>query len=320
MKNKDLNIWQFLLEKLTNNLPSYLMVIVESQGSSPGRKGFKMAVSADGGLMGSIGGGTMEHRLVEQCKKMLHQGDDKIFLKKENHHADSNSPSGMICSGNQTIAFFPIGTNQRELVQHVVSAMAANKPIQLYYSPKGMILEESGIHKKMPKPQNLEGDDWLFSEVPGKQHQVYIVGGGHVSLALSQQLALLDFHITVFDNREGVNTFVDNHFAHEKTIIDYKDVSEYIPEGSHIMVVIMTQFHTSDALVLSQLIHKNLGYLGMMGSKSKVAAIFGMMESKGVTKGILQKVHAPIGLDIKSQSPEEIAVSIAGELIEVKNG
>ncbi len=320
MKNKDLNIWQFLAEKIQLDLPSYLMVIVESQGSSPGRKGFKMVVNADGELTGSIGGGTMEHRLVEQCKKMLHQGDDKIFLKKENHHADSDSPSGMICSGNQTIAFFPMGKTQRELVQEMVLAMQQKKPIQLYYSPKGIILEESGLHKKMPKPQNIEGNDWLFSEVPGRQHQVYIVGGGHVSLALSQQLALLDFHITVFDNREGVNTFVDNHFAHEKRIIDYKEVSKYIPEGPPIMVVIMTQFHTSDALVLSQLIHKNLGYLGMMGSKSKVATIFGRLEDKGVSKELLQRVHAPIGLDIKSQSPEEIAVSIAGELIGVKNG
>jgi xanthine dehydrogenase accessory factor len=141
-----------------------------------------------------------------------------------------------------------------------------------------------------------------------------------VGLALSQLLSLLDFKITVFDDRNQVNTFMENHFAHTKKIISYDEVGDYIPSGKNIMVVIMTQFHTSDAKVLEQLIGKQLCYLGMMGSHSKVKTIFGKLREKGIPNHLLQNVHAPIGIQIKSQTPEEIAVSIAAELIEMKNG
>jgi xanthine dehydrogenase accessory factor len=113
---------------------------------------------------------------------------------------------------------------------------------------------------------------------------------------------------------------MENHFAHTKKIINYDEVGDYIPSGKNIMVVIMTQFHTSDAKVLEQLIDKQLGYLGMMGSHSKVKTIFGKLREKGIPNHLLQNVHAPIGIQIKSQTPEEIAVSIAAELLEMKNG
>lgn len=319
MKNKALNTWSFIDQKLQNQVPCYLMVIAESKGSSPGRKGFKMAVSADGELTGSIGGGSMEHSLVERCKRMLAEGNQSIFLKKETHHGNAASPSGMICSGNQTVAFFPMGVDQLALVQNVLAAIHDLKSIQLQFSTKGIALMEEKVDKKNA---DFSSDDaaWSFTEVPGKQYEVYIVGGGHVSLALTQLLSMLDFRITVFDNRNQVNTFVENAFAHEKQIISYEEVGSYIPQGQNIMVVIMTQFHSSDALVLEQLINHNLGYLGMMGSQSKVKTIFAKLTDKGISPDLLQKVHAPIGIEIKSQTPEEIAVSIAAELIATKNG
>ena len=295
------------------------MVISESKGSSPGRKGFKMAVSSDGELVGSIGGGSMEHRLVELCKEMLQRDDYKVFLKKEIHHDNSNSPSGMICSGNQTVAFFPIQADQTELAQRIVAAIAAQQGLNLLYSRHGIALIEKTTKEESIAPFSADDEDWTFTEVPGMQSHVFIVGGGHVSLALSQILSILDFQVTVFDNREHVNTYDANVFAHEKHRVEYDQIARFIPEGANVMVVVMTQFHSSDLLVLKQLAGKKLGYLGMMGSKSKVKTIFQKLENEGVSHELLQKVYAPIGIEIGSQTPEEIAVSIVAELITVKN-
>ena len=320
MKNNGLNIWSFIEFNLLNGSPCYLMVIVGSQGSSPGRKGFKMVVSKEGSMLGSIGGGAMEHRLVEHCKAKLEDGDLSVFVRKEAHHGNSESPSGMICSGNQSIAFFPMLKEQLPLVQKMLSMFRLKESIVLGYSNKGIeLLKQVPQVVPFKKNQYSPAEDWYYSEAVGKQPEVYIVGGGHVSWALSQQLSILDFRITVFDDREQVNTFVENHFAHEKKKVDYVEVGKCIPEGRHVMVVIMTQLHASDALVLSQLASKNLGYLGMMGSQAKVKTIFGQLEDSGIANELLKRVHAPIGIKIKSQSPEEIAVSIAAELIEVKN-
>jgi xanthine dehydrogenase accessory factor len=319
MTHKELKIWKFLSDKLNNHLPCYLMVIVESKGSSPGRKGFKMAVCRDGELMGSIGGGSMEHRLVELCRDLLQKGEKKIFKKKEVHHGKSDSPSGMICSGNQAVAFYPIGPEDLNLVQKVVFTIVNKEKRPIQFNQQGFFFQEEGSEIIVDLHTVLPNEAWELNEIPGFKHEVYIVGGGHVSLALSQMLSILDFQVTVFDEREKLNTFDENDFANEKKRINYEEVTQYIPDGTNIMVVIMTQFHTSDYLVLKQLIGKNLGYLGMMGSKSKVKTLFQKLKEEGVDAGRLQNVHAPIGIEISSQTPEEIAVSIAAELIGVKN-
>jgi len=319
MSNKDFNTWKFIAEKLSRGLYCYLMVIVESNGSSPGRKGFKMAVGQDNELAGSVGGGSMEHRLVEECKILLQQPEKPIFLRKEIHHDNSASPSGMICSGNQTIAFFPLMVQHSELVQNILSAIENKEPCNLIYHQEGILLQDQPTEYQHKRPMSSTDEKWVFTEIPGYRYHVFIVGGGHVGLALSQILLILGFQITVFDEREQVNTFEDNVFAHEKKRINYDEVGQHIPEGSNNMVVIMTQFHTSDSVVLKQLVGKKLGYLGMMGSKAKVKTIFRQLENEGISRELLQRVHSPIGIEILSQTPEEIAISIAAELIAVKN-
>ncbi|PKP31339.1 MAG: xanthine dehydrogenase [Bacteroidetes bacterium HGW-Bacteroidetes-16] len=319
MSNKEFNTWKFISEKLSRGLHCYLMVIVESNGSSPGRKGFKMAVSQDQELVGSVGGGSMEHRLVEECKMLLQQPENHVFLRKEIHHDNSASPSGMICSGNQTIAFFPLMVQHLELVQNILSAIENKEPCSLIYHQEGILLQNQPTDYQHKRSGLSTDENWVFTEMPGYRHHVFIVGGGHVGLALSRILLILDFQITIFDEREHVNTFEDNVFAHEKKRINYNEAGQHIPEGSNIMVVIMTQFHTSDSIVLKQLIGKKLGYLGMMGSKAKVNTIFRQLENEGISRELLQRVHSPIGIEILSQTPEEIAISIAAELIAVKN-
>src|SRR5712671_4411395 len=109
---KELELWQFIAGRLMKSDPVMLLVVAESAGSSPGRAGYKMAVAADGELVGSIGGGVMEVRLVEQAKAYLSEpgaiatGFRDSAITEQVHKKNSPNSSGMICSGKQTIIFY----------------------------------------------------------------------------------------------------------------------------------------------------------------------------------------------------------------------
>ena len=148
---------------------------------------------------------------------------------------------------------------------------------------------------------------------------MHIIGGGHCSLALSKQMRLLDdFKIHLLDDRNDLNTFIENDFAHVKLTVDYARISDFVPEGNTHYVVIMTVGYRTDDVVLRGLLTKNFKYIGLLGSQAKVDTMFQNLRNEGVGETVLKKIHAPIGLSLKSQTPEEIAVSIAAEIIKVR--
>jgi len=128
----------------------------------------------------------------------------------------------------------------------------------------------------------------------------------------------LGFIVEIFDDREGLSTFDNNTFADKKHQVDYADIDNYIPQGDGVYVVIMTFGHQSDQDVLLKLIDKNFKYLGLMGSKTKIASIFKHTGINAESEKA-SRLHAPIGISIHSKTPMEIAVSIAAEIILVKN-
>ena len=110
-----------------------------------------------------------------------------------------------------------------------------------------------------------------------------------------------------------------NVYAQEKHVVSYNSLGKHVSEGERSYVVIMTYGHLADEKVLRQLAGKKLRYLGLLGSPAKIAQIFASLKKKGVSAASLKKVHAPVGLPIHSHTPEEIAISIAAEIIQVKN-
>ncbi|MEO7674261.1 MAG: XdhC family protein, partial [Pyrinomonadaceae bacterium] len=145
-------------------------------------------------------------------------------------------------------------------------------------------------------------------------------GGGHCALALSELMSRMDFHISIFDDRPELNTIEKNRFAHTIEIIDgYEAIGKLIPAGSNIYVVVMTLGYASDEVVIRSLIDKDFKYFGVLGSKAKMAVLLKALENEGSPVQRLARIHSPIGFPINSHSPEEIAVSIAAEIISVKN-
>jgi len=310
-------IWDFIRKKISNDQKVCLMVVIDSKGSSPGRPGFKMAVADDGKMTGSIGGGIMEYNLVEFAKKQFSLSSG-IFIKHQNHSTDKKSESsGMICSGSQIIAFYPLDRTYLPIIKSIEDAEGG----KIVFSESGILFNREVNAAQEFKIDIKDDTKWSFTEQLGFKNFLYIFGAGHVSVSVSALFKQLGFHVTVFDNRDKqLTTFKSNSFANSKRIIDYKLAAKYIPEGDNIYVVIMTFAHKSDSKVLRKLIDKKIKYLGMMGSDEKVVSVFKKLKGKGISQEQLNIVDAPIGIAINSQTPDEIAVSIAAKVIAVKNG
>lgn len=308
--------------------PACLIVMVSMEGSGPNRPGSKMCVFADGTTIGTVGGGAAEYILVEKAKKFLvDKKNQKPKLIALNHDGGKTpETSGMICDGAQTYVLVVLGKKEEKKIELFLENKGVgvleitNKGIDLIVGANPCVRPniERAVTWDRPYVENKEGN-WLYRETLGIASNVFIIGGGHCALALSPLLSTLNFHVTVLDNRKELATLKQNTAAHEIKIVDYNQVAEFVPEGDNHYAIIMTFGHKHDELVLEKLIGRRYKYLGMMGSKSKVTEVFNNLKSRGVPEKCIKKVHAPIGLPINSNTPEEIAVSIAAEMIKERN-
>jgi xanthine dehydrogenase accessory factor len=315
-----MKIWKFIKEQLENKKKVILIIVIEKIGSSPGKIGYKMAVSENGELEGSIGGGVMEINMVEAAKKDLIAGSSDIIIKRQVHSSEATEDkSGLICSGEQTNAFIPLTEKHLSSVLKIINCIEEGNHGVLSLSPTGLFFFESEKFEFYIRSSIKSKSNWTYSEVLGIQDTMYIFGGGHVSVPVSQIFRFLGFKVVVFDNRNNLSTIKNNSFAHKKEIIDYKNAANLVIEGPNSYVAIMTVSHAEDQQVLKQLITKDLKYLGMICSKKKVEKIYEALKSQGITQAQIDKVDAPIGLSINSQTIEEIAISIAARVIQVKN-
>lgn len=311
-----MGVWQFIHEKLNSTTCIMLLWVLESKGSSPGRSGFKMAVANDGSFAGTIGGGIMEYKLVEKAKDLLKNKEATISLMQQHHDKDKAiHQSGMICSGSQLIAFVPVNMQHKDLISSIHSAITQNEEKYLQLTPNGILLQ-SGSKKIW---RHTTDTDWLYAEPLQEQPMIHIVGGGHISLALSELMYYLGFCVKVYDDRPGLSTLVANQFADEKNIVGYENIAGSIITSPNDFVVIMTIGYRTDKIVLKQLIDRPLFYLGMLGSRKKVDTLFAELKSEGFSAAQLNKISAPIGLKINSRTTKEIAISIAAEIILNKN-
>ncbi|CAN5412733.1 hypothetical protein BH10ACI1_BH10ACI1_27430 [soil metagenome] len=319
--NKELEIWRFTSEKLRRNESVVLLVVAESSGSSPGRRGFKMIVANDE-MRGSIGGGVMEVRLVELAKLKIK--NEKLKVKAEIieqiHQKNSPDSSGMICSGKQTVVFFELHSAHLQAIEKIISALENNQSCRLQITNFRFQITENKADKDDFKFSQLNENEFLYEEKLGYKNKLFIIGGGHCALALSELMSKMDFYISLFDDRSELNTLEKNKFVSEKKIIEsYEKIGEFIESGNNVYVVVMTLGYKFDEIVIRKLFDKNFKYFGVLGSKAKMKILLKSLEKEGFDKERLKQIKTPIGLAINSHTPEEIAVSIAAEIIAVKN-
>ena len=318
---KNIATWTFISNSLDKGIEVMLLYVLESIGSSPGRQGFFMAVNANGNLEGSIGGGMMEHKFVEMASERLKEQEFKEQEIRKQYHDKSaaRNQSGMICSGEQTIFLYHVQSSDSTTIKNIIISLKQNNNGTLQLSSSGITFSTIPPEKDFHFEMRSE-DDWKYFEKTGYKHHLFIIGGGHCSLPFSKLMRSMDFYIRLYDERKNLKTMQENDFVHEKHVIEsYKQLNKLIPSGINHYVVIMTFGFRTDDTAFRALMNKEFKYFGLLGSTHKIQKMFDEYRSEGISADMLQRIHAPVGLSIKSQTPEEIAVSIAAEIIQIKN-
>lgn len=310
------DIWTKAAEALAIGEGAVLMVVAESKGSSPGRAGFKMLVTPDA-ISGSVGGGVMEVALVDEARRRLVSGSqapkcEAVFLV---HRPNVPNASGMICSGSQSVILLRLEPGDRQTVDSIIEGTA-----------RAIRIDANGLHISEP-PSNDRirfadsgKNEFEYEETLGLCERLFIVGGGHCALALSELVSRLGFRIELFDDRSDLNTLAKNTFADRITIVgSYDEIAEHIPEGDDVYVVVMTLGYRFDEIVIRRLFGRRFRYFGVLGSRAKMKTLLNSLKNEGFDERILAGIRTPVGLPINSRTPEEIAVSIAAEIILVRN-
>ncbi|MGB2752670.1 MAG: XdhC family protein [Pyrinomonadaceae bacterium] len=320
----ELELWQFIASRLKNGEYVMLLVVAESHGSSPGRAGYKMAVAADGELTGSIGGGVMEVNLVDQTFELLSvasaSADAYQKLIEQEHRKNAVHPSGMICSGRQTVILRQLTRDDSKTIDSIIAAVENKEPLSLTITPSTLTVKSTKDGTQSTEFEKISEADFVYTENLGPKNELYIIGGGHCALALSEIASRLDFRISIFDDRPELNTLEKNQFADDITIIDgYEQIGDHIPDGDNIYVVVMTLGYATDEIVIRSLFDRDFEYFGVLGSKAKMKTLLSTLEKEGFDRSRLSRIRTPIGVHINSRTPEEIAISIAAEIILLKN-
>lgn len=254
-----ISILKEVLKRIQQNERIALVTIVDVAGSAPGKLGSKMVVNRDGLIAGTIGGGLVEARAIEEAKLALKEDREK-FLSYHLTKEEASLEDWMICGGNIK----------------------------------------------------------LFIDVITPQEEMIIFGAGHIAVALSKLAKMIGFKVTIIDEREEFAN--KDRFPEADRIIvsEPSQALDKIKSFDNAYVAIITRGHLKDEEALYSVINYQVKYIGMIGSKQKNAVIYQHMREKGIIQEKIDKVFSPIGLKIGAKTPEEIAVSIIAEIIQVK--
>lgn len=310
-----------------------LVSVVTASGSTPRGAGAMLAVFSDGGTAGSIGGGNVEYEATQTARKLLESGDERQahfrFI-----HGDAAS-LGMVCGGDVTLQFqhlSPKDTRTLEILREAAETAGKNENLWLVRKLEGERVTALGLADRQgfrylenpPAAELLQEktvyrDGWLSIPV-ARAGRVFVFGGGHVSQALVRAIAAVGFRPVVFDDRPEFAAAALFPQAEEILCGSFHEVSKYLTVTADDYVVVMTRGHQADYEVLTQVLRSGAKYIGCIGSRKKLALCRERLLAAGFTPEEYDRLHAPIGLPIGAETPEEIAVSVTAELIAVRSG
>ena len=315
--------WVTILQKLSENQKVFLALVAHHTKGSPGTTGAKLWVAGTGETYGTIGGGIMENKLIDRAKKILTREDFKPEIQTLYHRTSGfGEKSGMICSGSQTNLYYLCQPSRdTEAIAKVVSFIERDISGSLLIDSSGMSVAEKPINLTQPTIQlTQESGTWSYEEQLLNRKRIAIIGGGHCSLALSRVMSQLDYEVLVFDTRDEVSTLTQNTYARSVKIVeDYQEVGTLIPFPQLTCVVVMTTDFLSDIRALLGVVSLPFPFIGVIGSRAKIATIFEQLQQAGVNESVLSRLYAPVGIPIGSHTPEEIAISIAAQILQERN-
>ena len=301
----------------------FVACVAEHTRGSPGTAGAKLLVAEGGDLYGTVGGGMMEHRLVEQARELLRSGGAQPE-KRTLVHSDTaeGERSGMVCEGSQSNVFCILdGDRDRDTVRAVEAAVREDRPAWMTIDANGLrLLDRKPDFSRPPFALSGEGEGWRYEEDLLNRRRLAVIGGGHCAVALAEAMARLGYRTQIFDTRTEVVTH--DRAAAVGTVshvADYAAAGPLIGYPELTAVVVMTADYLTDVRALLGVADLPFPFVGLMGGRRKISRIFAQLREEGIAQRTLDRVHAPVGLDIGSDTPEEIAVSVAAQILRERN-
>ena len=303
------NVFAAALEALDAGRGVAIAAVTGASGSTPRHLGARMAVAADGEQWGTVGGGKIEQLCALAAREVAAGGEPRVVRQ----HLVRDL--AMCCGGSMEVAITPAAPS-REVIARLADA---SERLVLVTPLDGGPLAVRPPREGDPKPHQPVVVDGALVERLGRGERVVIFGLGHVARTLGPHLAQLGFHVIACDDNETGAAAAAGPWA-EQVIesFDAREVEAAVGGfGPDDHVLIITRDHSIDQQLLEQLIgHAQLGYLGMIGSRGKIGRFRKRLEAKGLyDETTWRRLRAPIGLDIGAETPEEIAIAIAAELI-----
>ena len=314
--------------------PLALCTVMQVKGSAPRHPGSWMLAGAGGLLAGSVGGGGGEAVVLDAAREALADGRARV-LDVEKLGTEAEGPD-MVCGGTARILVEPIVSTAayaaaRELLSRGERALIARRtgtgesatmdsacrwvPSAPAGADQATALRALGHGKPV-----LDDGAGVFYDPFLPPEKLLVLGGGHVGRAVAAAAHAVGFDVTVADDRPEF-LLPERFPAGVATECGaYADVVARFPFDAATYVVIVTRGHLADLESLRAVLAKDWRYAGLIGSKRKVRLLTEQVLADGFDRAKVESVHTPIGLDIGAETPEELAVSIVGELVAVRRG
>ncbi len=294
-----------------------LVTVARATGSTPRGPGSRMLVREDGSIIGSVGGGLPEARAIEAALAAIAAaGPDAAagprVLAVEMAGAEARG-SDLICGGSAEFWIEPITPNAAAAYAAAVAMVDRGERVVIAAS------SATGIASVEAAPDGpieaaIDGQG-LFRCPVEPAERLLVLGGGHVGLELSRIAARLGFSVTVADPRPEFSD--PARFGPEVSCLraGFAAAIEGFAPGGRDYAVVVSPGHLGDLDCARALMRFDCRYVGAIGSRRKAAMIIGALIDEGVDRGKAESIRLPIGLDIGAETPEEIAISIAAELV-----
>jgi xanthine dehydrogenase accessory factor len=335
------------------NEPFVLVTVTCTRGSTPQKAGAQLLVRRDGSSAGTLGGGCIEGDIWQMAKEMLHKQCGPV-LRRYDLNEEFAARDGLVCGGTMYVFLDPILKPDffKPFIAEMVHAYRGGSPVvmatvvnspgnQSSLGSKLLIREDGSTRGSLGDPDvdheasavgsamALYGGNKTFQTRDRREIFVegctspptlVLMGGGHVSKAVSKLAATLEFRICVIDDRPEFASKERFPEAGDVIVADFDKGLDKIPIPFNTYIVVVTRGHRYDDMALSAAVRTRARFIGLLGSKRKTLEIYKSLMQANVPQERLQEVRAPIGLNIGARTPEELAVSIMAEIVMIRNG
>lgn len=329
------NLFAIMTQKLRAGEDLVLVTVIASSGATPRGVGARMLVGREGRICGTIGGGAVEYRSEHIAAEVLR---DKASEERDfSLTKDDVKNLGMICGGavNIFFRFIPGGDAQTLAVADeaerlfsqgrdiwLISEISDGGRLGLWSSEGGFLGIDAPAWVREALTRHTvrltrDGRDF-YAEQIHSSGRVYVFGCGHVGQELVPVLTHVGFRCVALDDRPEFACRALFPDAEEVMVIDMNDVAKYAPIGPEDYVCVMTRGHAFDTLIQAQVLKTPACYIGVIGSQAKKAGVFETLHAMGFTQADTNRITTPIGLKIGAETPAEIAISIAAQMIAVR--